>query len=307
MSFCAALSVHRLAWFAAGALVVLPLHTIPARAQQAAAPSAAPAPQGNDPVVARVDGTPIRLSDVAVAAQGLPESARSMPPQTLFPVLLDQMIDGHALAAEARKTGLDKDPDVKRQVEAATERALQAAVLQKEVGPQVTDEAVRARYDREIAGKPGAEEVHARHILVADEATAKTIIAELKKGADFAALSKKYSKDPGAAQQGGDLGFFKKGDMVPEFADTAFALKDKEITQTPVRTQFGWHIIQTLEHRTAAPQSFEQSREDLRQQMIQEGVKNAVTRARASVSIERYNMDGSQPRATDTAQPPPSR
>ncbi len=94
----------------------------------------------------------------------------------------------------------------------------------------MTDEAVKARYDAEFAGKKGEEEVHARHILVADEATAKKIIAELKKGGDFAALSKQYSKDPGAAQQGGDLGFFKTTDMVPEFADAAFALKDKEVS-----------------------------------------------------------------------------
>ena len=132
-------------------------------------------------------------------------------------------------------------------------------MLNKVVRPQVTDEAVKARYDQDYAGKPGETEVHARHILVADEATAKKIIADLKKGGDFAALSKQYSKDPGAAQQGGDLGFFKKTDMVPEFADAAFALKDNDVTPVPVKTQFGWHVIQTLEHRTAQPPAFEQA------------------------------------------------
>src|SRR6202020_899274 len=101
----------------------------------------------------------------------------------------------------------------------------------------VTDEAVKAHYDQDVAGKGGEPEVHARHILVGDEATAKKVIAELKKGGDFAALSKQYSKDPGASAQGGDLGWFKKGDMVPEFADSAFALKDNEIAPTPVKTQ----------------------------------------------------------------------
>ena len=134
-------------------------------------------------------------------------------------MLLDQLIDGRALVSEAHKSGLDKDPAVQRQVTAAEDRALQTAVLSKEVGPIVTDEAVRARYDQDIAGKPGEEEVHAKHILVDNEAEAKKIIADLKGGGDFAALAKQYSKDPGGAQQGGDLGFFKKDEMVPEFAD----------------------------------------------------------------------------------------
>ena len=118
-----------------------------------------------------------------------------MPPQTLYPMLLDQLIDGRALVAEARKTGLDHDPTVQRQVAAAEDRALQTAVLSKEVGPTVTDEAVKARYDQEIAGKPGEEEVHARHILVDTEAEAKKIIAQLKGGAEFG--------DPGETVQQG--------------------------------------------------------------------------------------------------------
>jgi peptidyl-prolyl cis-trans isomerase C len=290
---------------AAGVLVLLPLSSrLAAQPVPQGQPAAQPQTPAADPIVAKVGGEPIRLSDVQAAAQSLPEAARSMPPQALYPMLLDQMIDGRALAAEARKTGLDKDPEVKRQVEAAADRALQTAILQREVGPQVTDAAIRARYDKDVAGKPGVEEVHARHILVEDEATAKKIVAELKKGGDFAALSKQYSKDPGAAQQGGDLGFFKKDDMVPEFANAAFGLKDNEVSPNPVKTQFGWHVIQVLGHRQAPAPSYEQARDDLRQQMIQEGVQKAVTRARAAVPVERFNLDGSAPRATDTAEPP---
>ena len=148
--------------------------------------------------------------------------------------------------------------------------------------------------------------MHARHILVGDEATAKKIIAELKKGGDFAALSKQYSKDPSAAQQGGDLGFFKKTDMVPEFADAAFALKDKDVTPTPVKTQFGWHVIQTLEHRSAQPPSYDQLHDELRQQMVQAAVQKEVAEARAAVTVEQFNMDGSPVKATDTAEPPPA-
>jgi peptidyl-prolyl cis-trans isomerase C len=260
-----------------------------------------------DPVLAKVGGQDIHFSDLKSAADTLPPQARTLPPQQLYPMLLEQMIDAQALLVQAQKAGLDKDPDVQRIVRLAQERALESAMLNKVVRPQVTDEAVRARYEEQYAGKPGETEVHARHILVPDEATAKKIIADLKKGGDFAALSKQYSKDPGAAQQGGDLGFFKKTDMVPEFADTAFALKDNEVTPTPVKTQFGWHVIQTLEHRTSPPPAFEQQKEELRQQMVQAAVQKEVAQARGAVTVEKFNMDGSPLKATDTAEPPPAK
>jgi peptidyl-prolyl cis-trans isomerase C len=259
-----------------------------------------------DPILAKVNGQAIHMSELKAAAETLPPQARQMPPQQLYPLLLDQLIDAQALLLQAKKTGLDKDPEVERTMQMAADRALESSLLNKVVRPQVTDEAVKARYDQQYAGKTGEEEVHARHILVGDEATAKKIIAELKKGGDFAALSKQYSKDPSAAQQGGDLGFFKKTDMVPEFADAAFALKDKDITPVPVKTQFGYHVIQTLEHRTAAAPPFEQVRDELRQQMVQAAVQKEVAAARGEVTVERFNMDGSPVKATDTAEPPPA-
>ncbi|MBN8873815.1 MAG: peptidylprolyl isomerase [Rhodospirillales bacterium] len=273
------------------------------------APATAPAAGGAaaaDPVVATVNGQPITLRDLQDAAASLPPTARGMPKETLYPLLLEQLIDGRALVAEAQKDGLAQQPDVQRKVKAAEDQALQTALLQKEVAPLVTEEAVRAKYEKDVAGKPGEMEVHARHILVPDEATAKKIIAELKKGGDFAALSKQYSKDPGAAQQGGDLGFFKREDMVPEFAKAAFALKDGEISPEPVHTQFGWHVIQTLEHRQSPPPSFDEAKAELRQQMIQDAVKQVVAKARADVKVQTFNLDGSQKRATDSAEPPPS-
>ena len=279
----------------------------PAASAPAPASSAAPASPAADPVVAKVNGKPILLSDVKDAIQNLPQNAQALPPQTLYPMLLDQMIDGRALVAEAQRTGLDKDPAVQRQVAAAEEQALETALLHKEIAPLVTEAAVRARYDAEIAGKPGVEEVHARHILVPDEATAKQVIAELNKGGDFAALSKQYSKDPGAAQQGGDLGWFKKDEMVPAFADAAFALKPGQVDQTPVHTQFGWHVIQVIERRTDPPPSFEQASQELRQKMIQEAVQQAVAHARTQVTVEKFNLDGSPVRATDNAEPPPAK
>jgi peptidyl-prolyl cis-trans isomerase C len=260
-----------------------------------------------DPVVAKIGTDVIHLSDVTAVANTLPPQARQMPPDQLLPKVLDQMVDTQVLATEARKQGLNKDPAVERTLHEVAERALVSAYLEKEVGPQITDAAVKARFDKDIGSQAPVQEVHARHILVEDEATAKKIIADLKKGGDFAALSKQYSKDAAAVEQGGDLGYFKATDMVPEFSTAAFALKDNEISPTPVHTQFGWHVIQTLDHRTAAPPTFEQSRDQLRQKMINEAVHKVLAQAQADVTVERFNLDGTPAKATDQAVPPPAK
>ena len=265
-----------------------------APAQAGAAPQARP-----DPVVATVNGRELHLSDVSEAAQSLPDEVRSMPPQVLYPMLLDQMVDREALVLQAEKDGLDKDAQVQRAVSRATDTVLQNALLSREIGPSVTDAALHARYDAEYANKPGEEEVHARHILVDSEDKAKAIIAQLNKGGDFAALAKENSKDP-AAQNGGDLGFFKRTDMVPEFAAAAFALKAGQWTQTPVKTQFGWHVIKVDEVRVAPPPPFDQARDEIRQQIIQAGVRAALDKARVGLAIQKFNMDGS-PMSPDSA------
>lgn len=268
-----------------------------------ATPPAAPQPAA-DPVLARVGGEEIRASDVAEAAQGLPEELRSMPAQVLQPMLLDQLIDRKVIVQAARKQGLDKDPQVQRQIARAADTALQNALLLREVGPSITEEALRARYQREFAGKPGEEEVRAHHVLVAGEDEAKRIITELKGGADFEALAKQHSTDPSAKEGGGDLGFFKRADMLPEFADAAWALKPGEISQAPVKTRFGWHVIKLDERRQAAPPPFEQVRDELRQTMIQDGVRTVLDRAKTGVSVERFNPDGT-PQAAVPSTPAP--
>ncbi len=283
-----------------------------ALAQSAPAPATAPPPAAaagepatSDPVVAKVNGEDIRASDVREAMSGLPDEYRSLPPNMLFPMMLDQLVDRKALVLLAQKQGLDKDPQVQRQMTRAADSALQNALLSRDVGPSVTEQKVKERYDATVANKPGEEEVHARHILVASEDEAKKIIAQLKGGADFAQLAREHSTDPGAAQ-GGDLGWFKKGDMLPEFSAAAFALQPGQITDTPVHTQYGWHIIKVEGRRQAPPPTFEQARDQLRQDMIQEGVRKVVAEARQGLAIQRFNPDGSAPKATDSAEPPPA-
>ena len=206
-----------------------------------ASAAATPAPAGADPVIAKVGPDQIHASDLADAMQGLPEQLRGMPPSMIYPMLLDQLVDRDVIVQAARKQGLQEDPAVQRSITRATNTVLQNALLTREIAPKLTDAAIQARYQKDYANKPGEEEVRASHILVADEAKAKDIIAQLDKGADFADLAKKNSTDPSAAQNNGELGWFKKGDMLPEFSDAAFALKPGQITQTPVHTRFGWH------------------------------------------------------------------
>ena len=299
-----------LAAFSYAAPAALAQATAPAQATVPAAPSATPpasapptpAPPA-DPVIARVNGAEIHLSDLRQAATGLPDQYRSMPQQMLYPMLLDQLVDRHALSDYAHKTGFDRDPAVQQAMQRARETALQNALISREVGPQVTDDKVRARYDATLANQPGEPEVHAAHILVASEDQAKKIIAQLAAGGDFAAIAKAQSTDPGAAQ-GGDLGFFKKGDMLPEFAASAFALKPGQVTPTPVHTRYGWHVIKVIETRVAPPPTFAQAHDELRQTMIQEAVQKVIKQAREGEKIETFNPDGSPMKAAEPAVPP---
>ena len=283
----------------AGLALALALAAAPVALAQAPTPAAPPA----DPVVARVDGEAILLSDVAAAARDLPEELRGAPPQMLYPLLLDQMIAGRAITAAARRAGLDREEEVRARIRRAEEQALQQAWLSREIAARVTDEAVRASYDREIANRPAEEEVRARHILVPTESEARAALAEIRGGADFMAVAQRRSTGPGA-REGGDLGFFRRGDMVPEFADAAFALQAGQVSESPVRSPFGWHVIRVEERRQAAPPPFDEMAQTIRQQIFEAEVQAAVERARAAARVERFSLDGSVLRATDTAEPP---
>ncbi|WP_338661529.1 peptidylprolyl isomerase [Pararoseomonas sp. SCSIO 73927] len=283
-----------------------PAPAAPAAGTPAPATPAASTPAA-DPVVARVDGQEIRLSDVREAAQELPDELKNAPPAMLYPLIVDQLVAQRALVAKARAEGLQNDPEVQRRVARATDQELQQALLRREVAPALTEEALRARYARESASRRGEEEVHARHILVPTEAAANAAMAEVRKpGADFAEVARRLSTGPGS-QQGGDLGFFKKSDMIPEFAEAAFALQPGQIIERPVQTPFGWHVIKVEERRTAPAASFEDSQEALRQAAFEEAVNASVERIRSAARVERFNLDGSPQRAPsllDGATPP---
>jgi peptidyl-prolyl cis-trans isomerase C len=276
----------------ASSALAFPLATAQAQSSGAGAPAATANTKPKNPVIATVDGQDIYLSDMQEMSRNLPQQLQNMSPEQLYPILLDQLVDEKAMAIEAKKQGLLNDPQVQRQIETGTDQVLQGALIRKTIGPDISAEAIQAAYDKEYANKPGEEEIHARHILVASEAQAEDIIKQLDKGADFATLAKKYSTDPGSVN-GGDLGWFKKTDMVPEFADAAFAMKDGQISQTPVHSQFGWHVIQVLGHRTAPTPPLADVQDKIRNQLIQQGIHNLLDQARAQVTIKEYAPDGS--------------
>jgi peptidyl-prolyl cis-trans isomerase C len=257
-----------------------------------------------DPVVAIVDGVAVHRSELEEVARGLPEQFRQMPLQALYGILLDRVIDFRLLANEAERLDVGNDPAVEAALARARADVLRDALVQQKIREQTTAEELRERYEGLRQSENFAqEEVHARHILTESEEEAKAVIEELQGGADFAALAEEHSVGP-SAQGGGDLGFFRREQMVPEFAAAAFALEPGEITTEPVQTQFGWHVIKVLDRRTAEP-TFAESEPQLRQELAREIVTALVADLREDAEIERFNLDGTPlqvaPEAGDAA------
>ena len=275
-------------------------------AQQPAKPPkpahSAPAPAIKDPVVAYVNGQPIKLSELEVAQQALPPQYRNVPLQGVYAALLDRIIDSKLVVADGKKHRVGDDPAFKKRMAFVEEQVIQDFWLQHQIAKQVTPEKMQQRYEERLKSMPAEEEVHARHILVATEDEAKEIIAELKKGAAFDKLAKEKSTDKASGAEGGDLGWFKKTDMVKEFAEAAFALKKGELSDKPVKTQFGYHVILLEDRRKAPPPSFEEMSEQIREELARETVTAMLDQLRANAKIEKFNMDGSKP---DPAAKPP--
>jgi peptidyl-prolyl cis-trans isomerase C len=244
-----------------------------------------------DRVVAVVEGHPIHLSELGQAEQALPADMRNMPLESLYPVLLNLMVDHQALAMLARRRGLEDNLAVRQQIQQATDRVLEGALLGADAAPKVTEDAIKARFDQLYANRAETEQVHARHILVATEAEANKIIAQLKQGADFATLAQQYSKDPDA-RRGGDLGFFGRNQVLPGFGEVAFALQPGQVADKPIHNEFGWHVVKVEERRMAPPPSLAEVHDALRQQLMQEAVRQEVALARGQLTIHEWNLNG---------------
>jgi peptidyl-prolyl cis-trans isomerase C len=282
------------------AILALSLALLAAPAWAQAAKPAKPA-AADDPVVARVNGSDLRRSEVVDMMRSLPPQLQQQPPEKLYPMVLDQMVATVLVSQAGRKMKLQDDPAVKKRLAMVQDQLIADAYVQRLVAKSITDDKLHARYDKFVKEAPAKEEVKARHILVASEDEAKAVITELKGGADFAKLAGEKTTDPAGKASGGDLGYFTRDEMVPEFAEAAFKLKNGEYTETPVKSQFGWHVIKVEDRRTAKPPTFEQMKPRLTNEVSRQIVGDKIKEMRVAAKIEVYNFDGSKP---SSAAPP---
>lgn len=230
---------------------------------QKSAEDAKPAAESTGTAVATIDGKPIgsELLDEYSRLQTRKPASELTPEQRKE--LLEQLIHLELTANAAVKSGLDKNPDTVARLEIGRLNVLADAALTEHLkGKEATEQEMRAEYETQVAAMPKLE-YRARHILVATEPFAQTIIDQLNKGADFAALARKESMD--SSQSGGELGWFSAARMVPEFATAVASLKKGEITPKPVQTKFGWHVIQLEDTRATTPPDYEEVKSKLGQ------------------------------------------
>jgi peptidyl-prolyl cis-trans isomerase C len=237
----------------------------------------------DDPVLARVNGVDIKQSDLDFAASEVGPRIASLPMTDRRRVLLQYVIENELMAGAGQKDSLDKTENFSGRVAYHQRRALRDAFFDVKITGAVTEADAKKIFDEKIKEDKPEQEIHARHILVATEAEAKEIAERLKKGEDFAVLAKEKSKDTGA--EGGDLGFFTRGQMLKPFEEAAFALDVGEISE-PVQTQFGWHIIKVEEKRDQPLPTFDQVKEAIMSQLVQAKAQEVVTGLRDSAAIE---------------------
>lgn len=259
-----------------------------AQGAQPAQPAAAPPP---DTVVAIVNGNKVTRADVIASAQSLPAEYQSKI-DAIFPALIDRLVDLTLLADEGRKQNLQDDPEVKARITEVTDQVIQEALIRRHLKSMMTEDAIKARYEKFVAEQPAQTEIRASHILVASEDEAKDIIKQLEGGADFAAIAKEKSTDPSAKQNGGDLGYFTAGEMVPEFSQAVFAMEKGESSKAPVKSQFGWHVIKVVDKRPKAPPSLEETHSHIEELLSGELLSAYLTSLRTAATVEKFNPDG---------------
>jgi len=249
--------------------------------------SEAPASSTSDPVIARVNGVDIKQSDLALAEEDVGADMQAASPEAKREHLISYLADIIMVTQAADKKNLADSPDFKRRLAFLRSKLLMGYELQQEAKTALTDEALKQTYDEAVKSMSGQEEVHARHILVEGEDEAKAILEQLKGGADFAKLAKEKSKDPGAAE-GGDLGYFTKDQMVPEFADVAFKMYPGQLSN-PVKTQFGWHVIKVEDKRIKQPPEFEKVKDQIEAYLARKAQSDFITKLRQSAKVERFD------------------
>ena len=244
-----------------------------------------------DPVVAIVDGSEIRRSDLVAAQELLPPRVQSLPLDMIFGQLLERVIEARLVTNEARKAGIQEEAAVKIRLERIEDRIIQDVFLERYITEMVTEEMVRQRYEDVAAATPQRDEVRTRHILVGTKDEAEAIIRDLRAGADFAEIAKENSVGP-SAPDGGDIGYATRDMLVTEFSNVAFSLQPGQMSEVPVQTQFGWHVIKVVDRRPAAAPSFEEMRDQIVKEMTQNKITVYFKELVDKAAIVRFNFDG---------------
>jgi peptidyl-prolyl cis-trans isomerase C len=241
-------------------------------------------------VLAKVDGQPITDQDVADATAdigpGLPQKLEGAARQKY---VLDYLIDLKLAAKKADADKLTSTPEFQRKIAYQRDKVAMEELLASISKAATTEEAERKAYDEAAKAEPPQEEIHARHILVPTEEEAKKALARVKAGEDFAKVATEVSKDPSG--NGGDLGWFTKDRMVPEFSAAAFKLKKGEVSD-PVKTQFGWHIIKVEDTRMKTFPPFEQVKDQAARYVAQKAESEAIAQLHTAAKIELFDADG---------------
>jgi peptidyl-prolyl cis-trans isomerase C len=236
-------------------------------------------------IIAKVGEIEISERELGFAAIDLKQQFAQVPEEFRKAAILKTLIDISVLAKAAEDSGIADSEESKARINFLRSRALHNAFYQENAVKGITDEKLRTRYDKEVAGTTSKKQVDARHILVKTEEEAMAIIGELDTGKDFAELAKAKSTGP-SGKNGGTLGYFSKGQMVPEFEKAAFALENGTYTKKPVKTQFGWHIILKQDERDEKPPKFEESKEGIRQILLREKYLELIKTNREKFKVE---------------------
>lgn len=249
-------------------------------------PAALPLPAfAEDKVVATINGKPVTDADLAVAEGEIGQDMGSMPEDQKKMSLVEFLIDNQLFAEAAEQNKLAEGPAFESRLAYLKRRALRELYFEKVIKGGVSDADARKLYDDQVKLLKPEEEAQARHILVDNEDLAKQIKEKLTNGGDFAALAKEHSKDPGSKDNGGDLGYFTKGQMVPQFEEAVFTMNKGDVSQ-PIKTQFGWHVIKLEDKRTKAPPAFEVVKDRILQSMLLQKASQTAVDLRSKAKIE---------------------
>ena len=236
-------------------------------------------------VLAKVNGADITDDDVKLAQSELGPNLGNVPPEQRTTVLVEYLMENRLMTAAADKEGFGADASMAARADYYKGRAMKDIYFEKKIQGAVTDADAKLIYDKQVAAMKPVEEVRASHILVEKKEEADDVEAKLKAGGDFAALAKEKSKDTGSGANGGDLGYFAKGQMVKPFEDTAFNMKTGDVSE-PVQSQFGWHIIKLIDKRNRPAPEFDKVKDRILAGLLQQKAEEVISGLRKDAKIE---------------------